>query len=102
MKYLKADWEKIPTRKKEIEEYTLSRVNKLHDEIKTFFCWKRNVATHYLQGYLALFQYRRKHPLFLLEAVLKQSFYRLYCIETALRNRDISSGVNIYRTFYSF
>lgn len=102
MKHLEVDWKKIPTRKKEIEGYKLDRVNKLHEEIKTFLRGKRNVASHYLQGYLALFQYRKKHPLYLKEQILRQSFYQLNCIKTALRNRDICSGINIYRTFYLF
>lgn len=62
MKHLNAEWKKIPTRKKEVEGYTLGRINKLHNDIKCFLQGKRNVAAHYLQGYLALFQYRRKNP----------------------------------------
>lgn len=102
MKHLQAEWKKIPSRKKEIEGYTLNRINDLHEEIKTFFRGKRNVATHYLQGYLALFQYKRKHPLHLDNNICRNIFYRLNCIKTALRNRNICSGVNVYRTFYSF
>ena len=102
MKHLQADWKKIPSRKKEIEGYTLKRINKLHEQIKTFFRGKRNVATHYLQGYLALFQYKRKHPLYLEHHICRNLFYQLNCIKTALRNKDICSGVNIYRTFYKF
>ena len=101
MKHLQADWKKIPSRKQEIEGYTLDRVNKLHEQIKTFFRGKRNVATHYLQGYLALFQYKRKHPLYLDNHICRSLFYQLNCIKTALRNKDICSGVNIYRTFYN-
>lgn len=62
MKHLNAEWKKIPTRKKEVEGTTLGRINKLHNDIKCFLQGKRNVAAHYLQGYLALFQYRRKNP----------------------------------------
>ena len=101
MKHLQADWKKIPSRKQEIEGYTLDRVNKLHEQIKTFFRGKRNVATHYLQGYLALFQYKRKHPLYLDNHICRSLFYQINCIKTALRNKDICSGVNIYRTFYN-
>lgn len=100
MRHLKEDWKKIPSRKKEVDGYTLERINDLHEEIKTFFRGKRNVMTHYLLGYLALFQFRKKEPLFLLDSVLKTLFYRLNCIKTALRNKDICSGVNIYRTYY--
>lgn len=102
MKQLKVEWKKIPSRKKEVEGYTLDRVNNLHDEIKTFFRGKRGVATHYLQGYLALFQYRRKNPLYLNVEICRSLFYRLNCIKTTLRNKDICVGVNIYRTFYKF
>lgn len=102
MRHLEADWKKIPSRKKEIDGYTLERVNQLHDEIKALFRRKRNVMTHYLMGYLALFQMRKKEPMYLQEQVLNSLLYRLNCIKTTLRNRDICSGVNIYRTFYSF
>lgn len=102
MRHLDADWIKIPSRKKEIDGYTLNRINDLHEKIKTFLRGKRNVATHYLQGYLALFQYRRKHPMYLSEKVGRSLFYHLNCIKTALRNKDICSGTNIYRTFYNF
>ena len=98
---IQADWKKIPSRKQEIEGYTLDRVNKIHEQIKTFFRGKRNVATHYLQGYLALFQYKRKHPLYLDNHICRSLFYQLNCIKTALRNKDICNGVNIYRTFYN-
>lgn len=57
MKHLDAGWEKIPSRKKVNEGCTLDRINDLHEKIKAFFRGKRNVKTHYLQGYLALFQY---------------------------------------------
>lgn len=100
MRHLQAEWKKIPSRKKEIEGYTLNRVNKLHEEIKTFFRGKRNVATHYLQGYLALFQYRRKHHTYLNNEIGRSLFCELNCIKTALRNKDICSHINIYRTFY--
>ena len=65
MKHLDADWKKIPSRIKEIEGYTFDRINNLHEKIKAFFRGKRNVKTHYLQGYLALFQYRRKNPMYM-------------------------------------
>lgn len=100
MKHLQANWKKIPSRKKEIDGYTLERINELHNEIKAFFRSKRNVMTHYLLGYLALFQYRKKEPLYLLSHILESLFYRLNCIKTALRNKDIRRGVNIYRTYY--
>ena len=45
------------TNEKSKDGYTLEMVNHLHDRIKAFFRGKRNVMTHYLQGYLALFQY---------------------------------------------
>lgn len=100
MKHLKAEWKKIPSRKKEVEGHNLERVNKLHNDIKTFFKGKRGVASHYLQGYLALFQYRRKFPLYMNVEVCRSIFCRLNCIKTALRNKDICSGINIYKTFY--
>lgn len=84
MRYLDADWIKIPSRKKGIDGYILKRINYLHEKIKTFLRGKRNVATHYLQGYLALFQYRRKHPMYLSEKVGRSLFYHLNCIKTAL------------------
>lgn len=99
MKHLDADWKKIPSRKKEIEGYTLDRINNLHEKIKAFFRGKRNIKTHYL---LALFQYRRKNSMYMSGKVVRSIFFRLNCIETALRNKDICSGVNVYRTFYDF
>ncbi len=102
MKHLNVEWKKIPSRKKEIDGYTLARGNALHEDIKTFLRGKRNVATHYLQGYLALYQYRRKNPLYLKSKICRKLFCQLNCIKTALRNKDICSDVNIYRTFYKF
>ncbi|MEO2189635.1 IS1595 family transposase [[Clostridium] innocuum] len=102
MNHLDADWKKTPSRKKEIEGYTLDRINNLHEKIKALFRGKRNVKTHYQQGYLALFQYRRKNPMYMSDKVVRSIFSRLNCIETALRNKDICSGVNVYRTFYDF
>lgn len=102
MKHLEVEWKKIPSRKKEVDGYTLERVNRLHNEIKAFFRSKRNVMTHYLLGYLALFQFRKKEPLYLLDEVLKPLLYRLNCIKTTLRIKDICRGVNIYRTFYKY
>ncbi len=50
--------------KKSKDGYTLEMVNRLHDRIKAFFRGKkRNVMTHYLQGYLALFQYSELHTM---------------------------------------
>ena len=56
-------WIKIPSGEKSIDGYTLEMVNPLYDRIKTFFRGKRNVMTHYLQGYFALFQYSDLHTM---------------------------------------
>lgn len=81
MKHLDADWKKIPSRNKEIEGYTLDRINDLHEKIKAFLCGKRNVKTQYLQGYLALFQYQRKNPMYMSDKVVRSTFSRLNCTE---------------------
>lgn len=81
MKHLNVVWKKIPSRKKEIDGYTLARANALHEDIKTFLRGKRNVATHYLQGYLELYQYRRKTPLYLKSKICRELFCQLNCIK---------------------
>ncbi len=51
--------------KKSKDGYTLEMVNRLHDRIKAFFFRgkKKCNVTHYLQGYLALFQYSELHTM---------------------------------------
>ena len=61
MHYLEIDWKKIPSKKKSIEEYTLEPINKLHSQIDDFFFKYKGISIKHLQGYLALFDYQRKH-----------------------------------------
>ena len=49
-------------------------VNHLHDRIKAFFRGKRNVMTHYLQGYLALFQYSELHTMMIGSKMFQNEF----------------------------
>lgn len=100
MDALHVDWKKIESGQKEKDGYTLKRVNKLHDRIKAFFRGKRNVMTHYLQGYLALFQYIDLHPIVIGTQRFNQDFFLINRIYSGIRKKDICPGVNLYKTFY--
>lgn len=54
-------WKKIPSKKKEIEGYTLDKVNALHSSIKHYLYQLRGVGAKYLQNYISLFVYQWEH-----------------------------------------
>ena len=56
MKELKANWKKIPSKKKSIEEYTLDEVNHLHSSIKYFLAPFRGISMKHLQGYIEMYK----------------------------------------------
>lgn len=58
-----------------------------------------NVAAHYLQGYLALFQYRRKHPMYLNNEIGRSLFCQLNCIKMHLEIK-ISVVASIFIGLY--
>ena len=74
MKGLNVTWEKIPSGKKEIEGYTLNKVNLLHSAIELFFHKYRGISDKYLRNYIALFKYQRKHPKYYLNKVYLDIF----------------------------
>lgn len=57
MKELGVKWKKIPSKKKEIDGYTLDKINELHSCIKHFLYQYRGIAAKYLQNYVSLFVY---------------------------------------------
>lgn len=57
MKVLGVKWEKIPSKKKEVDGYTLDKINGLHSCIKHFLYPYRGIAAKYLQNYVSLFIY---------------------------------------------
>lgn len=100
MKALQVEWIKIDSGEKEKDGETLSNINQLHSRIKTFIRGKRNFMTHYLQGYLALFQYKLYHTIMIGTKKFEESFRMLNSIFSGIRNKDICSGENLYVTFY--
>lgn len=61
MNKLCVKWEKIPSNKKEVNGYTLDKVNGLHSSIKHFLYSFRGVGAKYLQNYISLFMYQWEH-----------------------------------------
>lgn len=100
MDELNIKWVKIPSGEKSKDGYTLEMVNRLHDRIKTFFRGKRNVMTHYLQGYLALFQYSELHTMMIGSKMFQDEFMKINNILSGIRNKDICPEVNLYKTLY--
>lgn len=98
---LKVKWIKIPSGEKSKDGYTLEKVNHLHDRLKAFFRGKRNVMSHYLQGYLALFQYRELHTMMIGTPLFQEEFMKINNILSGIRNKDICPGVNLYKTLYN-
>lgn len=100
MDALNIKWIKIPSGEKSKDGYTLEMVNRLHDRIKAFFRGKRNVMTHYLQGYLALFQYSELHTMMIGSKMFQDEFMKINNILSGVRNKDICPEVNLYKTLY--
>ena len=100
MDALNIKWVKIPSGEKSKDGYTLEMVNRLHDRIKAFFRGKRNVMTHYLQGYLALFQYSELHTMMIGSKMFQDEFMKINNILSGIRNKDICPEVNLYKTLY--
>ena len=67
---------------------------------KQVFRGKRNVMTHYLQGYLALFQYSELHTMMIGSKMFQDEFMRINNILSGIRNKDICPEVNLYKTMY--
>lgn len=59
---LDVNWKKIPSGVKQIDQYTLEKVNQFHDRIKTYLSNYRGVSSKYLQGYLAVFNALYEFP----------------------------------------
>lgn len=100
MDTLNIKWVKIPSGEKSKDGYTLEMVNRLHDRIKAFFRGKRNVMTHYLQGYLALFQYSELHTMMIGSKMFQDEFMKINNILSGIRNKDICPEINLYKTLY--
>ena len=100
MDALNIKWIKIPSGEKSKDGYTLEMVNRLHDRIKAFFRGKRNVMTHYLQGYLALFQYSELHTMMIGSKMFQDEFMKINNILSGIRNKDICPEINLYKTLY--
>lgn len=100
MNVLNIKWVKIPSCEKSKDGYILEMVNHLHDRIKAFFRGKRNVMTHYLQGYLALFQYSELHTMMIGRKMFQDEFMKIINILSSIRNKDIRLDVNLYKTLY--
>lgn len=61
MEVLEVDWKKIPSKKKSLNEYTLAPVNDLYSSIKDFTYKYKGISIKYLQGYMAIYNFQRKH-----------------------------------------
>ena len=55
---------------------------------------------HYLQGYLALFQYTEPHTMMIESKMFQNEFIKINNILSDIRNKDICPGVNLYKTLY--
>ena len=67
---------------------------------KQVFRGKRNVMTHYLQGYLVLFQYSELHTMMIGSKMFQDEFMKINNILSGIRNKDICPEVNLYKTLY--
>lgn len=100
MKALNVNWIKIDSGKKAKNGYTLQCINQLHNELKSFIHGKRNFMAHYLQGYLALFQYKKQHNIMIGTKRFELKFVSLCKTFSGIRNKDICAGRNMYQIFY--
>lgn len=100
MNELNVNWIKIDSGEKEKDGYTLGRINKYHNRLKGFIYGKRNFMAHYLQGYLALFQYMINHTILIGTPCFDFEFASLCKIISGVRNKNICSGKNMYQVFY--
>lgn len=71
---------KILSCEKSKDGYTLEMVNHLRDRIKAFFRDKRNVMIHYLQRYLALFQYSELHTMMIGRKRFQDEFMKIIVV----------------------
>ncbi|MDF9867858.1 transposase-like protein [Bacilli bacterium PM5-3] len=96
MEHLKVRWKKIPSKKKSIEKYDLQPINHYHALIKDFFYKYKGISYKYLEGYLALFDYRNKnrdyHNLDKLIMIIKD----IFTTKSTLRCVDIDDKSFIF------
>ena len=74
VKELGVTWHKIPSHKKQIDHYTLDKVNHLHSRMKYFLHPFRGISYAFLHGYLAMFRinesYKKAKSLSLTEELM--------------------------------
>lgn len=96
MEHLNVDWKKIPSKKKSLGEYNLDPINRLHALLKDFTYKYKGISIKYLQGYLALFQFQRKHKHHHRIIVFKEIIQTLFHSCGHLKCSEIDSGNAIY------
>lgn len=96
MKHLEIDWKKIPSKKKSLGEYTLEPINSLHALLKDFTYKYKGISIKYLQGYLALFDFQRKHPNHHKQEVFQEMILKIFTTLGHLKSEVIDSNCNIY------
>ncbi|MDF9867504.1 transposase-like protein [Bacilli bacterium PM5-3] len=92
MKLLNVDWKKIPSKKKSFEEYTLEPINSLHALIKDFLYYYKGISQKYLQGYLSLFEIRRRYKRYYQNDVFETIVKMIIGGIGHLRCEDIDNG----------
>lgn len=96
MSYLNVDWKKIPSKKKSLGEYNLDPINRLHALLKDFTYKYKGISIKYLQGYLALFQFQRKHKSHHKIKEFKEIIHILFKSFGHLKCSEIDSSNSIY------
>jgi hypothetical protein len=96
MKVLAVERVKIHSKKEKVvvnnKEYTMSPINLLHSELKSFLAKFKGISERYLQGYIALFEYLKEYPRHYQKHQNKAIIQDLICSFTQLRIREIDNG----------
>lgn len=96
MEKLNICWEKIPSKKTSINDYTLEPVNHMHAAIKNFTYKYKGISKKYLQGYLALFDFQQKYKKHYLDEVFFEIIKLIFTASGTLKCSELDSGIAIY------
>lgn len=96
MKKLEVTWIKIPSKKKSMNEYNLDPINDLHSSIKDFTYKYKGISIKYLQGYMALFDFQRRHKKHYDNIVLFRIIRTIFTGFSDLRCEFIDSDSPLY------
>lgn len=93
MPALNVEWKKIPSKSKSVESYTLEPINHLHALFKDFIYQYKGVSLKYLQGYVALFDYKMKHKYYHERKVFFGMINQIMQCSGHIRCSDIDQGI---------